>query len=91
MKAFTTGRSRETVDEFWVVEHFPVFTQGLNGKPQHLLDPGHIPVEIGGRTQILLKPCEIRCRNFSWITPMSITSRNSSWIEPTLSNARRYN
>jgi lipoyl(octanoyl) transferase len=44
MKAFTGGRSRETVDEFWVVEHFPVFTQGLNGKPQHLLDPGHIPV-----------------------------------------------
>jgi lipoyl(octanoyl) transferase len=44
MKVFTAGRSQDTVDEFWVVEHFPVFTQGLNGKPQHLLDPGHIPV-----------------------------------------------
>ena len=44
MKAFTAERSRDTVDEFWVVEHFPVFTQGLNGKPKHLLDPGNIPV-----------------------------------------------
>ena len=44
MKAFTAGRSRDTVDEFWVVEHSPVFTQGLNGNPEHLLDPGNIPV-----------------------------------------------
>ena len=44
MRAFTDARSETTSDEFWVTEHPPVFTQGLNGKPEHLLDPGDIPV-----------------------------------------------
>jgi lipoyl(octanoyl) transferase len=44
MKAFTDHRDAETEDEIWVVEHDPVFTQGLNGKPEHLLSPGDIPV-----------------------------------------------
>jgi len=44
MKAFTEGRDENTPDEFWVLEHEPVFTQGLNGKPEHLLNPGDIPI-----------------------------------------------
>jgi len=44
MKAFTETRDAQTADELWAVEHLPVFTQGLNGKPQHLLAPGDIPV-----------------------------------------------
>ena len=44
MQAFTDGRDAETADELWLVEHPPVFTQGLNGRPEHLLDPGPIPV-----------------------------------------------
>ncbi len=44
MQAFTAGRGPETADEFWQVEHPPVFTLGLNGKPEHLLAPGDIPV-----------------------------------------------
>jgi lipoyl(octanoyl) transferase len=44
MKAFTETRNAHTADELWAVEHPPVFTQGLNGKPQHLLAPGDIPV-----------------------------------------------
>jgi lipoyl(octanoyl) transferase len=32
------------LDELWWVEHPPVFTQGLAGKPEHLLAPGDIPV-----------------------------------------------
>jgi len=44
MKAFTEGRDQQTPDEFWVLEHEPVFTQGLNGKPEHLLNPGDIPI-----------------------------------------------
>lgn len=44
MKAFTDGRGPETVDELWVVEHDPVFTQGLAGKPEHVLNPGKIPI-----------------------------------------------
>jgi lipoate-protein ligase B len=31
-------------DEIWVVEHAPVFTQGLAGKAEHLLDAGDVPV-----------------------------------------------
>ena len=44
MKAFTDSRTSETPDEFWVVEHDPVYTQGQAGKAEHLLATGDIPV-----------------------------------------------
>ncbi|HSH26364.1 MAG TPA: lipoyl(octanoyl) transferase LipB [Wenzhouxiangella sp.] len=44
MKAFTEARDDHTGDELWLVEHDPVFTQGLAGRPENLLDPGDIPV-----------------------------------------------
>jgi lipoyl(octanoyl) transferase len=44
MQAFTDTRSAETPDELWVVEHHPVYTQGLAGKPEHLLRLTDIPV-----------------------------------------------
>ncbi|MES9900631.1 MAG: lipoyl(octanoyl) transferase LipB [Sedimenticola sp.] len=44
MQAFTDGRTPESADEIWLVEHTPVFTQGQAGKTEHLLDPGGIPV-----------------------------------------------
>jgi lipoyl(octanoyl) transferase len=44
MKAFTKARGRETPDELWVLEHPPVFTQGIAGKEEHLLSPGDIEV-----------------------------------------------
>ncbi len=44
MKDFTANRDDQTQDEFWVVEHLPVFTQGQAGKPEHVLFPGDIPV-----------------------------------------------
>ncbi len=44
MKAFTESRTAETPDEIWLLEHQPVFTLGLNGKEEHLLQPGPIPV-----------------------------------------------
>ena len=44
MQAFTEGRGEDTPDELWLCEHTPVFTQGLAGKPDHLLAPGDIPV-----------------------------------------------
>ncbi len=44
MKAFTDARGEETPDEFWLVEHDPVYTQGQAGKAEHLLAPGDIPV-----------------------------------------------
>jgi lipoyl(octanoyl) transferase len=44
MKAFTAERGAMASDEVWVVEHPPVFTQGLAGKAEHLLDAGQVPV-----------------------------------------------
>jgi lipoyl(octanoyl) transferase len=44
MQRFTDARDATTRDELWLVEHPPVFTVGLNGKPEHLLSPGTIPV-----------------------------------------------
>jgi lipoyl(octanoyl) transferase len=44
MKAFTDNRTSDTPDEFWVVEHDPVYTQGQAGKAEHLLATGDIPV-----------------------------------------------
>ena len=44
MQAFTAARTEDTPDELWIVEHPPVFTMGLNGKAEHLLNPGDIPV-----------------------------------------------
>ncbi|AKS40624.1 lipoyl(octanoyl) transferase LipB [Wenzhouxiangella marina] len=44
MQAFTDQRGPDTPDELWLVEHDPVFTQGLAGKAEHVLNPGGIPV-----------------------------------------------
>ncbi|TDQ39281.1 lipoyl(octanoyl) transferase [Tepidicella xavieri] len=44
MQRFTAEREAHTPDELWLCEHPPVFTQGLAGKPEHLLAPGDIPV-----------------------------------------------
>lgn len=44
MQAFNASRDEHTSDELWLLEHPPVFTQGMNGKPEHLLAPGDIPV-----------------------------------------------
>lgn len=44
MRTLTDTRDEQTPDQFWLVEHDPVFTQGQAGKPEHLLLPGDIPV-----------------------------------------------
>ncbi|MGZ8185778.1 MAG: lipoyl(octanoyl) transferase LipB, partial [Methylobacter sp.] len=44
MQGFTDTRNAETPDEIWIVEHFPVYTLGLNGKREHLLNLSAIPV-----------------------------------------------
>ncbi|WP_222623001.1 lipoyl(octanoyl) transferase LipB [Ramlibacter cellulosilyticus] len=44
MAAFTESRGPGAEDELWLCEHPPVFTQGLAGKADHVLDPGAIPV-----------------------------------------------
>ena len=44
MKRFTAERNSNTRDEIWLVQHPPVYTQGLAGKPEHLLHSTGIPV-----------------------------------------------
>ena len=44
MQHFTQERNAETPDEIWIVEHRPVYTLGLSGKREHLLNTGNIPV-----------------------------------------------
>ena len=44
MQRITDTRDENTPDEIWLLEHPPVFTQGLNGDPSHVLAAGDIPV-----------------------------------------------
>ena len=44
MKYFTENRDPDTLDELWTLEHNSVFTQGLSGKPEHLLKATQIPI-----------------------------------------------
>ncbi len=49
MQAFTDARTDETPDEVWLVEHDPVYTLGLAGRAEHVVDPGDIPVVMTNR------------------------------------------
>ncbi len=44
MKDFTNERSTVTQDEIWLLQHPPIYTQGLAGKPEHLLQNNNIDV-----------------------------------------------
>ena len=44
MQAFTSARMSDSSDEIWVLQHAPVYTLGLNGKAEHILNPGGISV-----------------------------------------------
>ena len=44
MRGFTDARTDTTPDEIWLCEHPAVYTQGLAGKPEHLLDARGVPV-----------------------------------------------
>ena len=44
MVSFTENRNIHTEDELWTLEHRSVFTQGLSGKPEHLLKDTEIEV-----------------------------------------------
>ena len=44
MKRFSDARDETTPDEIWLLEHPPVYTLGLSGRREHVLDAGNIPV-----------------------------------------------
>lgn len=52
MQAFTAARTAETPDELWLLQHPPVYTLGLAGKPEHLLQASEVPlvkIDRGGQ------------------------------------------
>lgn len=49
MRRFTDERDAATPDEIWLCEHAPVFTQGVAGRADHVLDAGDIPVVATNR------------------------------------------
>ncbi|MCP5271677.1 MAG: lipoyl(octanoyl) transferase LipB [Burkholderiaceae bacterium] len=49
MRDFTATRGPDTEDVLWLVEHDPVFTQGLAGRPEHVLGAAGIPVVATNR------------------------------------------
>ena len=44
MQRFVDVRGPGARDEIWFLEHPPVFTLGMNARPEHVLAPGDIPV-----------------------------------------------
>lgn len=44
MQRYTQNRDADSADEIWITEHPAVYTLGLNGKREHLLATGDIPV-----------------------------------------------
>jgi lipoyl(octanoyl) transferase len=44
MSRFNRERNENTCDEIWCLQHHPVFTLGMAGKEEHILDTGDIPV-----------------------------------------------
>lgn len=36
MQRFTAERTADTADEIWLLEHLPIFTYGVAGRPEHL-------------------------------------------------------
>lgn len=44
MQDFAATRTADTPDALWLLNHVPVFTQGKNGRAEHILAPGDIPV-----------------------------------------------
>jgi lipoyl(octanoyl) transferase len=52
MKQLTATRGPETPDQLWLLQHPPVYTLGLAGKPEHLLEESEVPlvkIDRGGQ------------------------------------------
>ncbi|MDA3920650.1 MAG: lipoyl(octanoyl) transferase LipB [Salinisphaera sp.] len=52
MRDFAASRESDDNDRIWLLNHTPVFTQGRNGRAEHVLAPGDIeivPIDRGGQ------------------------------------------
>ena len=89
MKHLTHDRDANTADELWITEHAPVFTQGLNGKDEHLLATGEIPViqiDRGGQVTYhgpgqLVLYCLLDIQRLGWGVRTLVTNIEMSIIE----------
>lgn len=79
MQAFTDSRGAETRDELWVVEHPPVFTQGLAGKPEHLLQQNDVPVVKTDRGGQITYTAPASWWSTCWWTSNACMSACASW------------
>lgn len=89
MRELTDTRDAQTPDQFWLVEHAPVFTQGQAGKPEHVLLPGDIPVvqtDRGGQVtyhgpgQVVLYPL-LDVRRAKWGVRELVTAMENAVID----------
>lgn len=89
MQEFTRTRKHTSADEIWFTEHPPVFTQGLNGKPGHILDAGEIPVvavDRGGQVTYhgpgqLLAYCMLDLNRRRWGVRQLVTALEQTVVE----------
>ncbi len=52
MREYCATRTPQSPDKLWLLSHEPVFTQGRNGRAEHVIDPGNIeviPIDRGGQ------------------------------------------
>jgi len=49
MRDYTAARGPDSEDQLWLVEHDPVYTQGVAGRPEHVLGANDIPVVATNR------------------------------------------
>ncbi|WP_370633684.1 lipoyl(octanoyl) transferase LipB [Acidovorax sp. sic0104] len=49
MQDYTATRPDDAPDMLWICEHAPLYTQGIAGKSDHVLQPGEIPVVATNR------------------------------------------
>jgi lipoyl(octanoyl) transferase len=49
MRQFTEARTLQTPDEIWLCEHPSVYTQGVAGRAEHVLNAAEIPVVTSNR------------------------------------------
>jgi len=94
MRRFTAERSPATPDEFWTVEHPPVYTLGVAGRREHLLQTGDIPViqtDRGGQVtyhgpgQVIVYPlvdlrrCQIKVREWVSLIEDAVIETLATW------------
>mgnify|MGYP002478521369 CR=1 FL=1 len=89
MQQFTAQRDGDSADEIWITEHPAVYTLGLNGKAEHLLQASDIPLiatDRGGQITYhgpgqLIVYWLADLRRLGWGPRQAVTCLESAMIE----------